>query len=97
MPKFFTVVYEIHDENQFQPLAEALKTAKETQKDWGGVAKIAACGWGDYATERDAYCKEIIHSGGFCRDVLTQYIQDEHPGRLSWDQAELLAEDVAPE
>lgn len=97
MPKYFTVVYEITDENQFAPIVEGLKTAQVMQNNWGGVAKIAACGWGDYATERDAYHKEIVMDGKAPHSVLTGYIMDEHPDRLTWEQAEAKANEVAPE
>lgn len=95
--RYYTVVYEISEGGAFDSLTQAIAAVKERTavKPIDGV-RISACGEGDYATERDAYYKELTMSGTEPMDVVAGYIRDEHPDGVTAEQAAHLAAEVCP-
>ncbi|MBO6278476.1 MAG: hypothetical protein J6N20_13830 [Pseudomonas sp.] len=77
MPKYFSVVYEVTNETDFVCMAEALKTSMVTGQQVLACAKITACGWGDYATQAEAFQAEIEGEGKDPLDVVANFINDE--------------------
>ena len=96
--RYYTVVYEATDAESAEVLAKSVGFTK-TLTDLAPIegVRIVACGEGDYATERDAYFKEVVHCSSSPFDVLVSYIQDEHPDRISREQAIELASAVSPD
>ena len=94
--RYFSVVYEITNPEAFQATAEFV-TGQRANEAVSRGAKVTACGWGDYSTERSAYFKEIVMTSGIPHDVLVGYIHDEHPDRITREEAEKIAEDVSPD
>ena len=77
MPKYFSVVYEVTDEKDFAYLAETLKTSMVTGQPTLACAKVHACGWGDYATQAEAFQAEVEGEGKDPLDVIANFINDE--------------------
>lgn len=74
--RYFSVVYEITNPEAFQAIAEfaAGQLVNETVSKG---AKVTACGWGDYATERDAYDHELRERGIDTEEVVENFIAIE--------------------
>lgn len=60
--KYFSVVFEVQDPEVFKDMATKLSSIM-AQESCDQGAKVTACGWGDYATERDAYAQELQDDG----------------------------------
>ena len=74
--KFFSVVYEITDPDTFQSAASQIpKHMAEGIVEHG--CKVAACGWGDYATERDAYDQRLRELGEDPDEAVSDFIAIE--------------------
>lgn len=92
--KFFSVVFEVLDDDKFRETMAGFTQQLGSAGVRNG-AQVTACGWGDFATQSEAYSNEIICVGGICRDVLIAHLQAEIPGR-TLAQAKELAEQVDP-
>lgn len=95
--RYYTVVYETTDAESAEVLAKSVGYTK-TLTDLAPIegVRIVACGEGDYATERNAYYKELTMSGTVPMDVVAGYIRDEHPDGVTAEQAAHLAAEVCP-
>lgn len=74
--KFFSVVFEIEDPSAFTDVAVKYSTAMHEELIEQG-ARVTACGWGDYATERDALAHHIQANGIDTDDVVQEYIEEQ--------------------
>lgn len=74
--RYFSVVYEITNPEEFQVIAVNISGALADERTECG-ARVTACGWGDYATERDAYEDELREKGVDPEEVIENFIAIE--------------------
>lgn len=74
--KFFTVVYEIQSPEAFQSTA-AFASEQLLNETVSHGAKVTSCGWGDYATERDAFAWQLEKEGYTPDKVVEEFIEAE--------------------
>ena len=75
--RFFSVVFEVTDLEQFQVLAAGFGGQLASEEEGGG-AKVSACGWGDYATSCDALEHFAREQGYDPDDLVDDYVRDEN-------------------
>jgi hypothetical protein len=72
MPKYFTVVYEVHDEDKFRQIASEAAAGMLSPPD--RIARlgfdITGCGWGDSMTRADAHAAVSDYSDEEALDLL---------------------------
>lgn len=74
--KYFSVIFEIEDPTAFTDVAIKYSTALHDELVEQG-ARVTACGWGDYATERDAYANHIQNNGIDTDEVVLEFMSEE--------------------
>lgn len=78
--KYFSVVFEVLNDEQFQNLSGQLTAQmaadnKEFDKALGH--SIVACGWGDFATQADAFRQHLEGDGYNAEEVMYNFIDTE--------------------
>lgn len=91
--KYFSVVYETTNPEAFQTVASKITGAMAEDLEEQG-ALVAACGWGDYATERDAFEYELLHRGIDTDEVVAYYIATELAEVGSFPQGQAFRDEV---
>lgn len=89
--KYFSVVYEIVDPEAFQATASFL-SGQMAEETVSRGARVQACGWGDYATERDAYYQELLEQGLDTDEVVANFMETELGDEGSFPNGEGLDE-----
>lgn len=74
--KYFSVVFEVQDPETFKDTASKITGAMAQDLSEQG-AKVSACGWGDYATERDAFQHELMHRGIDTDQAIEDFLSTE--------------------
>jgi len=74
--RYFSVVYEIVNPEAFQSTAEFVSGQLANETVSRG-ALVTACGWGDYAAERDAYESALLEQGVDTVEVVENFIAIE--------------------
>lgn len=82
--RFFSVVFEVTDPEQFQVLAAGFSGQMASEKEGGG-AQVSACGWGDYATSFDALEHFARELGYDADDLIDDYVQEQELNVASRD------------
>ncbi|AXC36530.1 hypothetical protein HOT57_gp86 [Pseudomonas phage phCDa] len=82
--RFFSVVFEVTNPEQFQVLAAGFSGQQASEKEGGG-AKVNACGWGDYATSYDALEHHVSAHGYDADDLIEEYVREQELNVLSRD------------
>ena len=83
--RYFSVVYEIVEPDAFQPCASVISEHMHKELVENGC-KVTACGWGDYATERDALAYELLNTFGVDSDsAVENFIREEEVNILTQD------------
>lgn len=86
MPKYFTVVYEVHDEDKFRQIASEAAAGMLSPPD--RIARqgfdVTGCGWGDSMTLKDAHAALSDYSDEEALEIL-----------FSHEDADLSAEGVS--
>lgn len=82
--RYFSVVFEVTDPDQFQTLAAGFTGQQATEKEGGG-ARVSACGWGDYATSYDALEHHVRANGYDADDLVDDYIREQELNVASRD------------
>lgn len=73
--KFFTVVYEITDDQKFQEVAAPITAMLASEAEHNGC-KVIGCGFGDVMTECDAYAAFISDYGHNPQDALQEFLDE---------------------
>lgn len=74
--KYFSVVFDVRDPEAFKEVAAKITGALAQELNEQG-AKVSACGWGDYATERDALADELQTQGIDPDEVVYDFVSKE--------------------
>lgn len=78
--KFYTVVYEITDDQKFQEVAAPITAMLASEAEQNGC-KVTGCGFGDVMTEKDAYKWVLLEEGYIPEDILEDFLVDAGDSR----------------
>lgn len=85
--RYYTVVYEIHNEEAFKRVAGAATGSMETGTGLIDGVRVTACGDGDVMTGFDALSDHLMNSGHDVDDVIREWAE-EHD--LTPEEAQLI-------
>jgi len=93
--KYFSVTFEVHDEDKFKTLAAqfsgGMLGSPEQIAERG--YDVSACGWGDMATQADCFQRVLEEMGHDPMDELIVFLSEEGEG-MSGEEAGALAKQV---
>lgn len=94
--KYFSIVFEIHDDKKFNVLLNELLGTMDEGADYRGT-HIIACGRGDYVRKAEAYGYELGYRGVSHEQTLREYLESElieTEGESNTDKLEALTKAV---
>lgn len=76
MKRYYTVVYEIHDDEAFKRVASAASGSMDTGTGLIEGVRVTACGEGDCMTAYDALADTLSHNGHDVDECIREWCEE---------------------